>query len=186
VGVAEINLNDFSKSLGDPQTGNNLSREIEDAMHLSGDLPKVIGMKDTNDKQDYVFVEDHFGRNTNSKRDPSDSMIGVRESTDLSMIKKTERRGTILDVYTNDATLFNLGYTARITQVPLVDGSVRKTSVLAPNMFSSSMLQAMTGSQVAGMSNSLLEAARLSEVNNNFGRLSTRGPDVAIIEDEEQ
>lgn len=53
----------------------------------------------------------------------------------------------------NDATLFNLGYTARITQVPQNTGGQRKQSVLNPNWFAQSMVnlpkpQALTVSQL--------------------------------------
>jgi hypothetical protein len=49
-----------------------------------------------------------------------------------------ERRGTILDIHTNDATLFNLGYTARLTTINQADLTVRKGST-AVNMFYSAV-----------------------------------------------
>lgn len=57
-----------------------------------------------------------------------------RESSDSFLVepdipaKKKERR-TFIDIKTNDATLFNLGYTARVTQAIPQDSVVRKTSV---------------------------------------------------------
>lgn len=57
----------------------------------------------------------------------------ILESTDMPTTRR-ERKGTILDIRTNDATLFNLGQTARITQVNPTNQSVRRTSVAGLNL----------------------------------------------------
>ena len=92
---------------------------------------------------------------------------GARESSDSFLIdhdvpaKKKERR-TFIDIKTNDATLFNLGYTARVTQAIPQDKVDRKTSLahfglphslshLAPQL--SQVVSAVDSAKVSGSFN---------------------------------
>jgi hypothetical protein len=64
------------------------------------------------EENDRVIDEFHWENEMNKSRE---SFIGAPEP-DMPL-SKGDRRGTVIDVHMNDATLFNLGYTARITQV---------------------------------------------------------------------
>ena len=94
-----------------------------------------------------------------------------RESSDSFLVepdmpaKKKERR-TFIDIKTNDATLFNLGYTARVTQGIPQDQMMRKTSIAHFGPSSMSMIAtALQNSQVASGVDTAKDASsfRISE-----------------------
>ena len=57
-----------------------------------------------------AIIEDYDWHN---KKEARESFLGEQDPE--MPLRKEDRRGTFIDIHTNDATLFNLGYTARIT-----------------------------------------------------------------------
>lgn len=75
-----------------------------------------------------ILIEETYNPKDIQKRQRFDGNESVLTLEDTVEGTKFDRRGTLIDIHTNDATLFNLGYTARITTVHQPDLNIRKGS----------------------------------------------------------
>lgn len=81
-----------------------------------GDEQPVLKIDEKRSGSESILIEETYNPREIPKRqnrfDGNESVLTLEDTVDPGI---NARRGTLLEVHTNDATLFNLGYTARIT-----------------------------------------------------------------------